>query len=125
MTLKEERLQILKMVSDGTISAEEGVRLLEALEQHAEKQDRPVSTSNTKARWLRVRVTDMETGQHKVNINLPLGLMNIGAKLGAKFGAPANLDLEELVESIRAGAQGKIIDVEDREDGERVEIYVE
>ncbi len=32
---------------------------------------------------------------------------------------------DEVVEQIKSGAQGKIIDVEDVEDGERVEIYVE
>jgi len=121
MTTKDERLQILRMVESGKVSAEEGARLLEALEGD-EGESRP---SRQKARWLRVRVTDLETGRHKVNINLPMGLMNIGAKIGAKFAAPADFDIEELVASIRSGAQGKIIDVEDQEDGERVEIYVE
>lgn len=54
-----------------------------------------------------------------------MGLMDVGAKIGAKFAAPANFDLEELIDSIRGGAEGKIIDVEDLEDNERVEIYVE
>lgn len=121
MTTRDERMQILQMVGSGQISAEEGARLLEALEAKSEEDRRP----RRKARWLRVRVTDLETGRHKVNINLPMGLMDIGAKIGAKFAAPADFDLEELVESIRGGAEGKIIDVEDREDNERVEIYVE
>ncbi len=121
MTTKEERMQILRMVEAGQISAEEGARLLEVLEGPSEIPGRP----QRKARWLRVRVTDLETGKHKVNINLPMGLLDIGAKIGAKFATPADFDVEELVASIRRGAQGKIIDVEDREDNERVEIYVE
>lgn len=121
MTTKDERMQILRMVQSGQISAEEGARLLEALEGKDEEARRPA----TKARWLRVRVTDLETGRNKVNINLPMGLMDVGAKIGAKFAAPADFDIEELVSSIRSGAQGKIVDVEDLEDGERVEIYVE
>lgn len=122
MTTQNERMQILQMVSSGQISAEEGARLLEALEGKREERG---WSPHQKPRWLRVRVTDLETGKHKVNINLPMGLMDIGAKIGAKFAAPADFDLEELVDSIRSGAEGKIIDVEDREDNERVEIYVE
>ncbi len=121
MTTKEERMQILRMVEKGQISAEEGARLLEALEPQGDESRRP----RQKAQWLRIRVTDLETGRHKVNINLPMGLMDIGAKIGAKFAAPADFDIDELVASIRSGAQGKIIDVEDLEDNERVEIYVE
>lgn len=121
MATKEERMQILKMIEAGKISAEEGARLLEALESHEERKER----GRPKARWLRVRVTDLNTGRHKVNINLPMGLMDIGAKIGAKFAAPADLDLEELMSAIREGAEGKIIDVEDLEDNERVQIYVE
>ena len=122
MATKDERMQILKMVETGQISAEEGAHLLEALDNTT---DEPSTPASSKSQWLRVRVTDTETGKHKVNINLPMGLMNIGAKIGAKFAAPANFDIEELVDNIRSGVQGKIIDIEDREDGERVEIYVE
>lgn len=121
MTPTDERMQILRMVESGQVSAEEGARLLEALEGKEGEPRQP----RQKARWLRVRVTDLETGRHKVNINLPMGLMDIGARIGARFAAPADFDMEELMASIRSGAQGKIIDVEDQEDGERVEIYVE
>jgi hypothetical protein len=47
-------------------------------------------------------------------------------KMGARF-APEieGFDMNEIFDQIREGAQGKMIDVEDAEDGERVEIYVE
>ena len=119
MATHEERMQILKMIEEGQITAEEGAKLLDALEATgAEERAAP-------ARWFRVRVTDMETGKHKVNINLPLGLLNIGAKIGAKFSAPFDLDIDEVVRAVREGARGKIVDLEDTEDGERVEIYIE
>jgi hypothetical protein len=35
------------------------------------------------------------------------------------------MDFGDIVDQIKDGAQGKIIEVEDVEDGERVEIYVE
>jgi len=124
MSLKEERMQILKMIEAGTITAEEGARLLAALEEGAGKSQR--GETKGKARWMRIRVTDLKTGRAKVNVNLPMGLVNFGMKMGARF-APEmeNLDLAEVLEAIKEGAQGKIVEVEDDEDNERVEIYIE
>lgn len=123
---KEERAQILKMVSDGKISAEEGARLLAAVSP-AEPPKPPMRGSDRlQGRWLRVRVLNMVTGKPKVNVNLPLGLVGVGLKLGANF-APelAEFDVAELMDAIEAGAQGKILEVQDEEDGEMVEIFIE
>ncbi len=124
MTASEERLQILKMIETGQITAEEGAKLLAALEEATEKED--TKQKETAPRWFRVRVTDMRTGKSKVNVNIPMGLVGVGMRMGAKF-APemAGIDIDELMRNVREGFQGKIIDVEDDEDGERVEIYVE
>jgi hypothetical protein len=124
MSLTEERMQILKMIEDGTITADEGAKLLAALEEGATKSQS--STPGGQARWMRIRVTDLKTGRAKVNVNLPMGLVNFGMKMGARF-APEmeNIDLEEIIEAIKEGAQGKIVEVEDDEDNERVQIYIE
>lgn len=124
MPLKEERMQILKMIEAGTITADEGAKLLAALEESADKSERPVSGGQ--ARWMRIRVTDLKTGRAKVNVNLPMGLVNFGMKMGARF-APEmeNMDLDQIMEAIKEGAQGKIVEVEDDEDNERVQIYIE
>jgi hypothetical protein len=47
-------------------------------------------------------------------------------KMGARF-APdmEGVDFEELTEAVRSGASGKVMDVIDEEEGERVEIFVE
>jgi hypothetical protein len=124
MSLKEERMQILNMIEAGTITAGEGAKLLAALEEGAGKGERP--ESGGKARWMRIRVTDLKTGRAKVNVNLPMGLVDFGMKMGARF-APEmeNVDLDEIMEAIKEGAQGKIVEVEDDEDNERVQIYIE
>ena len=124
MSLKDERLQILKMIEDGTITADEGAKLLAALEEGATKTEQ--TSPSGQARWMRVRVTDLNTGRSKVNVNLPMGLVNIGVKMGARF-APEmeDIDLDEIVKAIQDGAQGKIVEVEDEEDNERVQIYIE
>ena len=92
-----------------------------------EPQSPQRKTSDTlRGRWLRIRVFNTVTGKPKVNVNLPMGLVSMGLKLGAQF-APemAGFDVEELMAAIEDGAQGKILEVEDAEDGERVEIWLE
>lgn len=125
MATTEERMQILNMVAEGQISATDGAKLLAALEP--EKKDvRVIAGGPSSPRWFRVRVTDLETGKNKVNVNLPMSLVEVGTRMGARF-APEleDLDFEDIIDQIKSGAQGKIIEVEDVEGGERVEIYVE
>jgi hypothetical protein len=125
MATAEERMEILKMVQGGQITAEEGAQLLEALQGKEELQPELEPADRTKRpRRLRVRVSDLETGRNKVNIDLPWNLINIGMHMGAQF-APEEIDLEEMMRALQAGTEGKIVDVEDAEDGERVEIFVE
>ena len=121
--MSEERARILQMVSEGKVSAEQGVDLLQALKVPSSGASREPSGD---ANWFRVRVTDMETGRTKVNVNLPFSLVRAGIKLGARF-APGTeeVDWEELIVAIEDGASGKLVDVEDIEGGEKVEVYVE
>lgn len=134
MATTEERLKILKMVEEGKITAEDGAKLLAALSSAngaaTAAAAAPASTMNLRsgsgAKWLRIRVSDMNTGRSKVNINLPIALVSVGTKIAAKFAPEAeSLEVSQIVEAIKSGAQGKIIDVMDDEDGEHVEIYVE
>lgn len=124
MTTTEERMKILKMISEKQISAEEGARLLETLRTTtAEPQGR---ADASKAKWLRIRVTDRATGRAKVNVSIPTGLVDVGLKMGARF-APemAGMDTSAIHQAIKEGIQGRIIEVEDEEDNERVEIFME
>ncbi len=125
MTTAEERMRILQMVQEGKISAEEGTKLLQALRQ-GEAQHAPPPSSVRSPRMLRVRITDMKSGRTKVNVNIPLSLVNVGIKLGARF-APnsANIDYDGIMEAIHKGASGVIADVEDHDSGEHVEVWVE
>jgi hypothetical protein len=126
MVTSEERMRILRMIQEGKITAEEGAKLLAALRESRKETRVPTSTGRMGKGWLRVRVTDMSTNRAKVNVNLPLGLMEAGLKIGAQY-APelAGIDLSEVLDEIKGGAQGKIIDVIDEEDGEHVEIFIE
>jgi hypothetical protein len=135
MATTEERMKILKMVEEGKISPEDGAKLLAALNESADDKARSGAgassayanvRSSSGARWLRVRVTDMATGKQKVSVNLPIALVSVGTKIAARFAPEAeSLEINQIVEAIKSGAQGKIIDVMDEEDGEHVEIFVE
>jgi hypothetical protein len=120
---EEERLQILNMVSQGQVSASGATKLLAALDQ---AQGGGPAVETRPGRWFRVRVTDIPTGKSKVNINIPMSLVNVGMKMGARF-APSVDDehMEAIREAIKQGIQGKILDAEDDEDGERVEIFID
>jgi len=126
MASAEERMQILRMIEEGKISAGEGADLLRALDS----ADRTVANEplkgSSKPRWFRVRVTDIATGRKKVDVNIPMGLVNVGIKMGAKFAPEIDgAQYESIMEAVRSGQQGKILDVYDEEDGEQVEIFVE
>jgi hypothetical protein len=125
MTTAEERLQILKMIEEGKITPEEGAKLLSALGKKSAPAP-PPPPGGSDARWFRVRVTDADTGRSKVNVNIPMGLVNVGVRMGARFiPETSDIDLEELLEQIRSGAHGKIVEVMDDESGEHVEIFIE
>jgi hypothetical protein len=114
------------MVAEGTISADEGAKLLAALESEKKRDPRSTMTGPSTPRWVRVRVTDLETGRSKVNVNLPISLVEVGTRVGARFAPELEaMNITDIIEQIKSGAQGKIVEVEDIEDGERVEIYVE
>jgi hypothetical protein len=125
MATIDERMKILKMIEDGKITAEEGAKLLAVLAD-SRKPPQPPTATGSPARWFRVRVTDTTTGRTKVNVNLPMGLVNVGLKMSARF-AP-DLDQEQMnavAEALKTGAMGKVLDVVDEEDGEHVEVFIE
>lgn len=127
MTTSEERMKILTMIQDSTITAEEGMRLLETLEEappQAASSNRPTAAGG--GRYVRVRVTDTDSGKTRVNIRLPVSVVSAGLKMGARFSPEVEgLDMGQLMTFIRTGETGQVIDIYDDEDGERVEVFVE
>ena len=82
--MNDDRMQVLKMVQEGKITPEEAAKLLSALEDGNRPPGRPAGDG--KNRWFRVRITDLKTGKRKVNVNIPMGLVDVGMRLGARFG---------------------------------------
>ena len=126
MASSEERMKILKMIEEGKLSAEEGTRLLSALSSGSRLVSSSGGLAASGAKTLRVRVTDVNTGRSKATVQIPIALIDAGMKIGAHFAPEIDgVDMSQLMEALRAGTTGKIIDVVDDEDGEHVEIFVE
>lgn len=124
----EERIAILKMIEDNKITAEEGLKLLESLGKGTSPATPPQSSpeKGSNGRTFRVVVTDLNTGKPKVNITIPMSLVQWGLRIGSRFsGEVEGVDLQELGEIIKTSTEGKIIDVMDEEGGEHVEIYID
>ncbi len=147
-SFEEERIHILRMVEQGEINASEAVSLLSALSREKETgsdtsgpntPEPPLSPESTvepafdagqpvcpSPRWFRIRVTDLSSGRSKVTVNLPIGLVNWGMKMGARFSPEVSeFDFNGLSQALQSGAEGKLIDVVDDEDGEHVEIFID
>jgi len=122
---KDEKLQILKMIEDGKITSEEGIKLLEALDDTPNTI--PVETS--KAKWIKIKVFEPEE-KTNVDVTIPISLIDIAMKIANKinpefykYGISEN-EISEIFNAIKNGASGKIVDVKS-ESGEIVEIMVE
>ncbi len=131
MASTEERMRILMMIQEGKISAAEGARLIEALDELSEPTPPPPPSPSTitgakKPRYLHVLITDTDTGKTRVNVRLPVSLINSGIRMGARF-APEieGLDMEDLNAWLNSGEVGQIVDIFDGEDGEHIEVFLE
>ena len=124
--MSDERLRILKMVEEGKISAEDASRLLEALREESPAATTP-PTAGRQPRWLRIRVT--EANGSRVQVNVPVRLLDVALRIAARTGALDDDEgqqvLQSLQEAIAAGEVGRIVEVVDEEDGDRVEIFLE
>ena len=127
MPAAEERLRVLKMIQNGQITANDGARLLENLREHERDQveeERQPASQEQHSRLFHIRVTDLKTGQQKIDMRIPWGLVNVGVNMGARF-ARKEIKMEEFITAVRAGAMGKIMELVDEDDGELIEIFVE
>jgi len=94
--MNEHRRQILQMLSEGKINADEAERLISALEEpSAGKSSDNVSSSEAKARpkYLRVQVDSEDDGGREgptnVNVRVPMQLLRAGVKLAGLIPAQA------------------------------------
>lgn len=123
--VSEEKIQILEMVEEGKITASEASELLAALESTEEE-----IVPRTGVKWLKVRVHTMDD-EPKVNVNIPISLVDVGLKLAKRYDPKLKesgldkIDLDEILEAVKNGAEGKIVDIVDEEEQTKIKVYVE
>ncbi|SRR5258708_34729619 len=121
---REERNRILEMVEAGQVSAEEAAQLFDALLEEPVLLPPPPVQNRT----VRIWVTDMATRTRKVNMTATLPVNVLRASLHTLGGlVPPLRDgrAEELLHSLETGTTGRVMDLQDLEDGKRVEIFIE
>jgi hypothetical protein len=123
MTADNERDKILQMIEAGRISADEAARLLDAIGSDRDF-DRPAE--RLRSRLVRVRVSDSNQHRTRVSVTIPVSLINVGLRLGARLAPQLNDSaLAELLHTIESGKTGRLLEWQDLEENERIEIFVE
>jgi len=122
--VENEKLQILKLVQEGKVTPDEATKLLQALEGKSADSSADSAVSTGGSKLLRIRVT--EAKGTKVNVNVPMSLVEAAVAIGVKFIPEEELrgvDLSAVIEAIKQGVTGKIVEVDSEE--AKVEISVE
>ncbi len=122
----EERNRILSLVEAGNVSAAQAAQLLDALALESTHRDQAVKGAQQPRRLVRVRVTNLSGNRQKFNVTIPAALIDVGLRLGTRL-APqlSGSALEDLARAIASGASGRLLDLQDMEEDERVEIFTE
>jgi len=100
--MNEDRRQILQMLAEGKINADEAERLIAALERSSAAQPPAPLGSNgaPKAKYLRVMVDTTEgNGPTKVNIRVPMSLLRAGVRLSSLIPADAREEVNAAMKS--------------------------
>ena len=119
----DERNRILNLVESGKVTAVEAAQLLDTLEV---EREHAVASVQGRKRIVRVRVTNLASNRQKFNVTVPIGLINVGLRLGTRLVPQVSGSaLEDLLRAIESGTTGRLLDLQDLEEGERVEIFAE
>ena len=126
----DEKLRILKMVEEGTITAEQGAELMSAM--HINQQELPsaIATSSYDRKMFRI-IVDSVAGD-KVKIQFPVGAVRKILKATGKLPIPEKdlqgIDLSGIMDAVSecldSEIEGDFVNVE-AADGTTVRIFVE
>lgn len=145
------RKEILELLANGKITADEAAEMLTAVnlaaeEPAGEKAAVPEMEPDNKSEieveeeivvskadvagnaptWFRVKVSNLDTGKSRVNVNIPLKMFKFGMKIGRRF-APEieELNWDELDGMVNNMQRGMLVEVEDEDSNEHVQVFLE
>ncbi|MCA9972314.1 MAG: hypothetical protein KC425_18960 [Anaerolineales bacterium] len=144
----ESRKEVLDLLAEGKISVDEAADMLASVkeatavsaapppapEPEPTPEPEPVakpaaakSAANGDApKWFRVRVSNLETGQNRVSVSIPLRMLKFGFTIASHFSPEVgSIKMEELQEMLKEGERGVLVDVRDEDSKEHVQVYLE
>jgi polyhydroxyalkanoate synthesis regulator phasin len=122
-TSTNERNRILSMIESGQITAAQAAGLLDTLMSNYER-----SSSQVENRTVRIWMTDMSNNRKKMNMTatIPVYLVSISLRLLARLVSQLNdSTIQQVIRALERGTTGRLLDLQDLEDGKRLEIFVE
>ena len=122
-TSTDERNRILNMIESGQITAGQAAQLLDTLLPEHEQ-----SSGQMENRTLRIWMTDMPTNRSKMNMTatMPVYLVSMSLRLLARLVSQLNdSTIQNVIRAIERGTAGRLLDLQDLEEGKRLEIFVE
>ena len=125
----DERNRILALVEAGQISASEAAQLLDALMvEHAPEAQEINRAERMQNHTVRIWLTDVASRQQKVRMTAALPTPLIGASLrmlSRLLPQLNNTTIRQLIDTIERGSTGRLLDLQDLEEGKRLEIFIE
>lgn len=123
VTSTEERNRILDMIEKGQITAAQAAQLLDTLVPESEQ-----SEGQMQNRTVRIWMTDMSTNRRNMNMTatMPIYLISTSLRLLARLVSQLNDGtIQNVIRALEKGTTGRLLDLQDLEEGKRLEIYVE
>ena len=122
-TATDERNRILNMIESGQITAAEAAQLLDTLLPKYEQ-----SSGQVENRTVRIWMTEMSTNRRKMKMTatIPVYLVSMSLRLLERLVSQLNdSGIQQVIRAIERGATGRLLDLQDLEEGKRLEIFVE
>jgi MFS family permease len=120
----DERIRILERLEQGEISAETAGQMLEGVGQGAWARLMPADAV-AEPRKMRIRVSDLDSGLTKVDLRLPVGLVNTVLYVGGYFSPELEQKESSRVYDLIAQSTIQENEIKEDTDGQRVEISLE
>ncbi|CEK35095.1 Uncharacterised protein [[Clostridium] sordellii] len=133
----EDKKRVLKMIEEGKISAEEGLKLLEALESNPgdkvkvnkqpivdENEFLKIDKNSSKEKMIYIRV--ISSDGERVKVNIPIGFFKVlgsNSLMGSANLDKYNIDVNSIIDAVENGFEGRLVEV-NSDDGDRVIIEI-
>src|SRR6516164_8419162 len=122
-TSTDERNRILNMIESGQITAAQAAGLLDTMMSGYEQ-----SGSQVENRTVRIWMTDMSNNRRKMNMTatIPVYLFSMSLRMLARLVSQFNdSTCQNVIGALEKGTTGRLLDLQDLEEGKRLEIFVE